>query len=86
MSDDQPLTFKQIILARYCGEFPPATEETANVRKSSEDLKMDLRPMADFSTNEIAEHLTGMGYSIGFDDATPVWLMRKDGELELREH
>ena len=83
MSDER--TFKQVILSRYCGEFLPADEKTANVRKSSEDIKMDLRPMADFSTNEIAEYLTPMGYAIGFDDATPVWLMRKNPTKELQE-
>jgi len=42
--------------------------------------------MADLSTNEIAEYMTLLGYTIGFDDATPVWLMRKDGAMELRDH
>jgi len=79
-------TFKQIILSRYCGEFLPATEQTATIRKTSEEIMMDLRPMADVSTNEIAAFLTGMGYTIGFEDATPVWLMRKDGAMELRDH
>ena len=76
-------TFKQIILSRYCGEFLPANEKTATIRKTSEEIMMDLRPMADLSTNEIAEYMTLLGYTIGFDDATPVWLMRKEKINEI---
>lgn len=78
--------YRIVILARYCGEFQPATKENATIRKTSEQIKLDIRPMAELSTNEIAAYLATNGYSIDFDDATPVWLMRKDGELELREH
>lgn len=78
-----PVTFKQIILARYCGEFIQATKETATIEKTSEEILLDLRPMAEFSTNEIAEYLTTMGYTISFIDATPVWLMRKEPSNEL---
>lgn len=85
-NDEKAVTFKDIIMARYCGEFMPATEKTANARKTSEDIRIDLRPMADFSTNEIAAYLAMNGYEIGFEGDTPVWLMRKDDELELREH
>jgi len=81
-----PITFKEIILSRYCGEFQPATKENTTIRKTSEEIKLDIRPMADLSTNEIAAYLATHGYTIGFEDSTPVWLMRKDGELELREH
>lgn len=86
MSEQQGITFKDIIMSRYCGEFRLATEKTANVRKTSEDIRIDLRPMADFTTNEIAAYLAINGYEIGFEGDTPVWLMRKDDELELREH
>jgi len=83
---NSPVTFKIVILSRYCGEFQPATKENATIRKTSEEIKLDIRPMADLSTNEIAVYLSTHGYSIDFDDATPVWLMRKDGAMELREH
>jgi len=85
MTDHEP-TFKDVILARYCGQFLQADEKTATIRKTSEEIKMDLRPMADFSTNEIAKHLTLMGYSVGFEDSTPVWLMRTGNEKELPSH
>jgi len=78
--------FKIVILSRYCGQFRPADEGTATIRKTSEDIVMDLRPMADFTTNDIAFHLTGNGYAIGFEDATPVWLMKTDPAMELPEH
>lgn len=81
-----PVTFKEIILSRYCGEFQPATKETATIRKTSDEIKLDIRPMAELTTNEIAAYLATNGYTIDFDDSTPVWLMRKDHELELREH
>jgi len=80
------LDYKIVILARYCGEFQPADKETVTIRKTSEEIKLDIRPMADLSTNEIAAYLATNGYSIDFDDSTPVWLMKKDGEMELREH
>lgn len=82
----EELDFKIVILARYCGEFQPANKETVTIRKTSEQIKLDIRPMAELSTNEIAAYLATNGYTIDFDDATPVWLMQKDGELELREH
>lgn len=80
------LDYRIIILSRYCGEFQPATKEDATIRKTSEQIKLDIRPMAELSTNEIAAYLATNGYSIDFEDATPVWLMRNDRELELREH
>jgi len=75
--------YRYLILGRYAGEFRPATEETATERKTSADIVLDLRPMAEFTTNEIAEFLMTSGYSIGFDDATPVWLMQKNEQKAL---
>ena len=80
------IEYKNLILSRFCGQFQPADEKTATARKTSEDIVMDLRPMADFSTNEIAEHLALSGYTIGFDDSTPVWLMKSPKTNELPEH
>lgn len=79
------MTFKQIILSRYCGQFVQADENTATVRKSSQEIMMDLRPMAELTINEIAEYMIGMEYVIGFDDTTPVWLMRESGVKMLIE-
>jgi hypothetical protein len=76
-------TYKDIIMSRYCGEFLQADHHTATIRKTSQDIMLDLRPMADFSTAEIAKYLVGLGYSIGFEDATPVWLMTRNTAKEI---
>lgn len=76
----EEMTYKQIILSRYCGQFLQATEQTATIRKSSQEIMMDLRPMVDLSINEISEYMIGMEYQIGFDADTPVWLMCENNE------
>lgn len=78
--------FKLLILARYCGEFQPADRSTANVFKTSQDILIDLRPIADFTTIEIAEYLACNGYTIDFEDSTPVWLMKSSANKQLAEH
>lgn len=78
--------WKVIILARYCGQFRPADDKTANIRKTSEQIVIDLRPAGSFFSDEVSEYLVGSGYSIGFDDNTPVWLMRDSNDNELPEH
>lgn len=76
--------FKMLILARYCGRFLQANEHTATIRKTSEEIKNDLRPAADdISINEISRFMVNMGYELRFDDATPVWLMRENLAREL---
>lgn len=82
---DVVLSYKDIILARYAGEFLQATEETATIEKTSAQIVLDLRELAEFSTNEIATYLIRMGYMIGFNDACPVWLMRKNPGQKLTE-
>jgi hypothetical protein len=69
--------WKIVILSRYCGEFVPASEEDATVRKTSEDICMDLSGMGTFSAEEISAFLTQRGYTIGFEDSEPVWLMKQ---------
>lgn len=83
MSD---VDYKIVILSRYCGEYLPADEKTSNVKKTSQDIIMDLRPMATFTTDEIAAYLATNGYVIGFDEDSPVWLMKSDQKKELQEH
>lgn len=74
----EEMTYKQIILSRYCGQFLQATEQTATIRKSSQEIMMDLRPMVDLSINEISEFMISMEYQIGFYEESPVWLMREN--------
>jgi len=75
--------FKIVILSRYCGQFNQATEQTATVRKSSQDIVMDLRPMAEFTTNEVSQYMAMNGYTIGFDGDSPAWLMKTENKKEL---
>ena len=67
--------FKHSILAQYCDRFLPSDESNATIRKSSQEIMMELRPMAEFSINEIAEYLNLKNYQLGFQDDYPVWLM-----------
>lgn len=83
---NQATDYRIVILSRYCGEFQPATKENVTIRKTSEQIKLDIRPMADLSINEIAAYLATHSYMIDFDDSTPIWLMRKNDAMELREH
>ena len=75
--DVKRIIFKDCL---YCGT-PPS-----NVKKTSQDIIMDLRPMATFTTDEIAAYLATNGYVIGFDEDSPVWLMKSDQSKELQEH
>ena len=83
MKDNEAPDFKETILARYTGQYVTASELNATERKTSEQIKMELRPIANFSTNEIAEYLIAKGYTVGFEDTTVVWLMRKNPRYEI---
>jgi predicted nucleic acid-binding protein len=77
------ITFKELVLMRYCGEFLQADEANATIRKTSEEIMVELRPTAEISINEISQFLVNMDYELGFDDATPVWLMRENPSRKL---
>jgi hypothetical protein len=68
-------TFKDSILSRYTEEYQRGTISTANCRKTSQEIILELRPLADFSTNDISEYLITKGYEIDFDGDIPVWLL-----------
>jgi hypothetical protein len=70
--------WKIVILSRYCGEFVPATEADASIRKSSETICQDLAGMGAFSVEEISFFLVKRDYFIGFEDSEPVWLMKRE--------
>lgn len=77
--------WKQMILARWAGEYPPynrskrlavaSTEEEAEpLLKSSEDIAFDLRGAGDFTSDEVSEFMMASGYEIAFDDeGKPKW-------------
>jgi hypothetical protein len=68
--------WKVTILRRYAGEYLPAGDSPAPLRKSSEDIAFDLSGMGDFHPDEISAFLAVSGYEIAFDDGKPVWLLR----------
>lgn len=76
---------KSLIFSRYIGQFQQATEETATIRKSSEEIAFELSGMVSFSTWEITEQMISFGYTIGFDDAKPIWLMIDNNINKIQE-
>lgn len=68
--------WRKFILNRYCDEFVPATEVDATLRKTSEDICVDISGMGTFSAEEVSEYLMQRLYVIGFDDNEPVWLLK----------
>ena len=69
--------YKLELLQRYADQFPKATEPVSNpVYKTSTEIMLDLRPMAEFKPDEISEYLIEMGYQIKFDDNLPYWIMQ----------
>lgn len=83
--ENSELDYRDIIMARYTGEFIQATPENATIKKTSAQIVLDLRPTAEFSINEIAQYLIKLGYQIEFEDSTPFWLMRNPQTKELSE-
>lgn len=76
--------WKIVILSRYLGTFQPADEQTATIKKSSEDIKFDLSVMGSFSIEEISAELIKREYGITIDeDGKPRWLMKKDYTKQL---
>lgn len=66
--------WKMILLARYCGQYPPAADEAQAIRKSSDDIAFDLAGMGEFTPDEVSVYMAVSGYRIAFDDGRPVWL------------
>jgi hypothetical protein len=83
--NEMPTDFKILILARYCGQFQPATKNTATAKKTSQDIVIDLRPMIDLTANQVSEYMVLSGYEIGFDDNEPHWLMQEVKTKELAQ-
>lgn len=69
------ISYKESILNRFTVEYQPGSTRTANCKKTSQEIVLQLRPLADFTTNEISEDLISKGYEIDFDGDIPVWLL-----------
>lgn len=65
------------ILSRYLGEFKPANEQDATYRKSSLEIVQDLEEVITLSVDVVSATMIVNGYSLGFIDDKPVWLMKK---------
>lgn len=73
--------YKFVIFSRYIGQFQQATEDTATIRKSSEDIQYDLLSMASLSIDEISCYMVKFEYCLGFSGGeTPMWLMQQATE------
>lgn len=69
------ISYRESILNRFTDEYQPGSKHTANCKKTSQEIILQLRPIADFSTDEISEFLISKGYEIDFDGDIPVWLL-----------
>ncbi|MFV0538850.1 MAG: hypothetical protein ACK5M3_16020 [Dysgonomonas sp.] len=77
--------YKDLIFARYIGQFLQATEADAVHRKSSEEIAFELSGMAFFSIDEISMRMINSKYQIGFNDTKPVWLLKENDGNQITE-
>jgi hypothetical protein len=70
--------YREVLFSRYIGQYLQADEADAYIKKSSEEIVMELSGMATFTIDEISIAMTKFGYKIGFDDSRPVWLMKEN--------
>ncbi|SHE56848.1 hypothetical protein [Dysgonomonas macrotermitis] len=85
MSKNKDKDFRDIIFARYIGQFLQANDSDTTIRKSSEEIAFDLSGMASFSADGISERMIQFGYRIGFDDQKPVWLLKEDNKNQIKD-
>ena len=67
-----------VFLGAYLSSFSPCDSTTANVFKTSEEIKLDLREMIDVSIKDISEFMINAGYTCGRKDNILVWYMYED--------
>ena len=75
--------YRTIILEKYLQEYEPATRESATEAKTSEQIMLELRPTVEISTNEISATFITLGYTVGFEDGTPLWQMQRKNRPQL---
>lgn len=85
MKNENKTTYKDLIFARYIGQFLQANETDATVRKSSEEIAFELSGMAHYSTDEISVAMIGFQYRLGFEDSKPVWLLKENPDKKIKE-
>lgn len=72
---DQSVDWKYVLLSRWGGEFPPATEGENVIMKSSQEIADDLKDAGEFTPDEVSAFLAIRGYKIVFDGGYPKWLI-----------
>lgn len=75
--------WKVLVLQRWAGEFPPASEDDNAdspeiALKSSEDIASDLSGAGDFSADEVSAFLAVNGYGIHFEGGFPKWKIKAE--------
>lgn len=67
-----------VFLGAYLSSYSPGNADSANVFKTSEDIKLELREMIDVSIKDISEFMITAGYTCGRKDNMLVWYMYED--------
>ena len=67
-----------VFLGAYLSNYSPGNADSANVFKTSEDIKLELREMIDVSIKDISEFMITAGYTCGRKDNMLVWYMYED--------
>lgn len=69
-----------VFLGAYLSSYSPGNADTANVFKTSEDIKLELREMIDVSIKEISEYMIMNGFVCGKKDNVLVWFLHQSEE------
>ena len=69
-----------VFLGAYLSNYSPGNADTANVFKTSEDIKLELREMIDVSIKEISEYMITNGFVCGKKDNVLVWFLYESEE------
>lgn len=81
--NEERVDWKFVLLSRWAGEFPPATEKDSAVLRSSQEIADDLKDAGDFSPDEVSAFMTVRGYKVVFDGGYPKWLISGKSESNL---
>ena len=67
-----------VFLGAYLSSYSPGNSDSANVFKTSEEIKLDLREMIDVSIKDISDYMITNGFVCGKKDNMLVWYMYED--------
>ena len=69
-----------VFLGAYLSSYSPGDADSANVFKTSEDIKLELREMIDVSIKEISDYMITNGFVCGKKDNVLVWFLYESEE------